>query len=135
MAEARRAVERPLSPHLQVYSLSINMVMSILHRLTGGALYAGTLLLAAWLMSIAVGEKQYAMVNTAFGHPLGKLVLLAYSWALIHHMLGGVRHFIWDSGRGFALWQVSLLSWLTLIGSMTLTIAIWAFATVLRGGM
>jgi succinate dehydrogenase / fumarate reductase, cytochrome b subunit len=135
MIEARRAVERPLSPHLQVYRLSINMAMSIVHRLTGAALYLGTLLLAAWLISIAMGEKQYAKVNAAFGHPIGKLVLIAYSWAIIHHMLGGVRHFIWDSGRGFAIWQVNLLSWLTLVGSVTLTIAIWAFATVLRGGV
>jgi succinate dehydrogenase / fumarate reductase, cytochrome b subunit len=135
MIEARRAVERPLSPHLQVYSLSINMAMSIIHRLTGAALYVGTLLLAAWLISIAMGEKQYTKVNAVFGHPIGKLVLVAYSWAIIHHMLGGVRHFIWDSGRGFAIWQVNLLSWLTLVASVTLTIAIWASATVLRGGL
>jgi succinate dehydrogenase / fumarate reductase, cytochrome b subunit len=135
MPEARRAVERPLSPHLQVYRLSINMVMSIMHRLTGAALYMGTLLLAAWLIAIAMGEKPYAVVNAAFGHPIGKLVLLAYSWALIHHMLGGVRHFIWDTGRGFALWQVNVLSWLTIIGSLIVTVAVWAAATVLRGGM
>ena len=50
------------------------------------------------------------MVNTLFAHPLGKLVLFGYTWALFHHMLGGLRHFIWDTGRGFQIWQVNLLS-------------------------
>ena len=80
----------------------INMVMSIVHRITGAALYFGTLLLAAWLVAAAMGEKQFALVNNLFGHPLGKLVLFGYTWALFHHMLGGLRHFLWDTGRGLA---------------------------------
>jgi hypothetical protein len=63
MAEARQAVERPLSPHLSIYARQINMVMSILHRLTGAALYFGTLLLAAWLIAAAMGEAQFALVG------------------------------------------------------------------------
>lgn len=136
MAEAKpAAVERPLSPHLQIYSPLINMVMSILHRITGASLYFGTLLLAAWLISAAVGEKPYKAVNALFGHPIGKLILFGYTWALFHHMLGGIRHFIWDTGRGFQLWQVNLLSWLTLIGSVALTLAAWGVALSLYGGL
>src|ERR1700730_2552273 len=104
MAEIQHTAERPLSPHLSIYSPLINMVMSILHRITGSALYVGTLLLAAWLIGVAMGEKQYAFVNGLFGHPLGKLILFGYTWALFHHMLGGVRHLIWDTGRGFQIW-------------------------------
>ena len=135
MAEATRVIERPLSPHLSVYRLLINTVMSIVHRITGAALYFGTLLLAAWLVAVAMGERQYAMVNNLFGHPLGKLILFGYSWALFHHMLGGLRHFLWDTGRGFAIWQVNLMSWLTIIGSITLTLVTWAIALSLRGGL
>jgi succinate dehydrogenase / fumarate reductase, cytochrome b subunit len=133
MAEATRAIERPLSPHLSVYRLLINTVMSGLHRITGIALYVGTLLLAAWLISIAMGEKQYALVNGLFGHPLGKLILFGYTWAVFHHMLGGLKHFVWDTGRGFAIWQINLLSWLTIIGSITLTLATWAIGLHMRG--
>jgi succinate dehydrogenase / fumarate reductase, cytochrome b subunit len=133
MAEARRAMERPLSPHLSVYRLLINMVMSIVHRLTGVALYFGTLLLAAWLVGAAMGEKQFAWVNGFFGHPIGMLVLFGYTWAIFHHMLGGLRHFIWDTGRGFEIWQVNLLSWMTIIGSVSLTLATWAIGLALRG--
>ena len=134
MAEATRAVERPLSPHLSVYRVMINTAMSIVHRITGAALYFGTLLLAAWLVAAAMGEQQFNMVNALFGHPIGKLVLVGYTWAIFHHMLGGLRHFVWDTGRGFEIWQVNLLAWLTIIGSISLTLATWGVGLWMRGG-
>jgi succinate dehydrogenase cytochrome b subunit len=134
MAEATRAIERPLSPHLSVYRVMINTAMSIVHRITGAALYFGTLLLAAWLVAAAMGEQQFNMVNALFGHPIGKLVLVGYTWAIFHHMLGGLRHFVWDTGRGFEIWQVNLLAWLTIIGSISLTLATWGVGLWMRGG-
>ena len=126
MAEAKPTIERPLSPHLSIYSWHINMVMSIAHRLTGVALYAGTLLLTAWLVAVASGARAFALVNGALAHPLGRLLLFAYSWILLHHLLGGVRHLLWDTGRGLQIRQVNALAWLTLIGSVTLTVLLWA---------
>jgi succinate dehydrogenase / fumarate reductase cytochrome b subunit len=133
MAEARQTVERPLSPHLSIYKPLINMVMSILHRLTGAALYFGTLLLAAWLIATAMGEVPFTYVNALFAHPVGQLVLFGYSWALVHHMLGGIRHLIWDTGRGLQIWQVNALCWLTILCSISLTVALWAVGLALRG--
>lgn len=124
------AGQRPLSPHLQVYSPKINMVMSIVHRITGVGLYFGTLLLAWWLIAAATGPDYFAYVNSLFGTWLGKLVLLGYTWALMHHMLGGLRHFIWDTGRGMDIPTVDKLSWLTIIGSVALTVLIWFVAAV-----
>ncbi len=126
-AKSGAKVERPLSPHLQVYSPLINMVMSILHRITGGALYFGTLLLAWWLVAAAIGPDYFAFVSDIFGSVLGRIVLFGYTWALVHHMLGGIRHFIWDTGAGFDLKTVDLMSWSTIIGSLVLTAAIWAY--------
>ena len=77
------------------------MVMSIVHRITGGALYFGTLLLAWWLLAAASGPNAYATFQWFMGKLIGRLVLFGYTWALIHHMLGGIRHLIWDTGRGF----------------------------------
>src|SRR5262245_24412281 len=133
MAEVKRTIERPLSPHLSIYRLQINMVMSIVHRITGGALYFGTLLLAAWLVSAAMGPREFAFVNGLFAHPLGLLVLLGYSWALIHHMLGGVRHLIWDTGQGLDLKSVDGLSWLSIVASLVTTAVVWASALSMRG--
>jgi succinate dehydrogenase / fumarate reductase, cytochrome b subunit len=135
MAEAKQTVQRPLSPHLSIYRPLINMVMSIMHRITGGALYFGTLLLAAWLVAAAMGKQQYDLVNSLFAHPLGQFVLFGYTWAVLHHMLGGVRHLIWDTGHGLRIAQVNLLSWFTVIGSITLTLALWAIGLSLRGGL
>lgn len=129
MAEAKTtrgaASLRPLSPHLQVYRPLINMVMSILHRITGAALYFGTLLLAWWLVAAAIGPDYFEFVNGIFGSILGRIVLIGYTWALLHHLLGGIRHFIWDTGRGFDIETVNLLSWSTIVLSLTLTAAIW----------
>jgi succinate dehydrogenase / fumarate reductase, cytochrome b subunit len=133
MADASRNNERPLSPHIGIYRRQISMVMSILHRATGSALYFGTMLLAAWLIGVAQGPKAFDAVNALFAHPVGLLVMFGYTWALMHHMLGGLRHFIWDTGRGFNLGTVNLLSWLTIVGSVVLTAAIWFVALRIRG--
>lgn len=124
---------RPVSPHLQIYSPQINMVMSIVHRITGAALYVGTLLLVWWLVAAATGPAYFAYVNGLLGSIPGLVVLVGYTWALIHHALGGIRHLIWDTGRGFNLAFVRFISWMTLIGSLALTAAIWAYILKLRG--
>ncbi|MFV0298469.1 MAG: succinate dehydrogenase, cytochrome b556 subunit [Hyphomicrobiaceae bacterium] len=130
-APARK--ERPLSPHLQIYSRTISMMMSIVHRITGGALYFGTLLLAWWLIAAAIGPDYFAFVNGLYGSPLGMIILFGYTWALMHHMLGGMRHFIWDTGRAFDLESIRKFSWLSLICSIALTIIIWFVVLSAKG--
>ncbi len=123
---AENARERPLSPHLQVYRPVISMVMSIFHRLTGTALYLGMIVLAWWLIAAASGPDYYAVAMDWIGSPVGYLVLLGLTWAVFHHALGGLRHFLWDTGRGFEIPTVLRLSWATLLGSLTLTVVFWA---------
>jgi succinate dehydrogenase / fumarate reductase cytochrome b subunit len=134
-AKGTARVERPVSPHLQIYSPLINMVMSILHRITGAALYFGTILLSWWLIAAAIGPNYFVFVNGLFGTMIGKLVLFGYTWALVHHMLGGIRHLIWDTGRGLQLSSVDALCWATILGSAGLTVLIWVVAFLLRGGL
>ena len=122
--------ERPLSPHLQIYSPLINMVMSILHRITGAALYAGSLLLAWWLIAAASGPDYYNYVSSWFATWPGKIILLGYTWVLMNHMLGGLRHFLWDTGHGYDLKTIDILSWGSLAASFTLTAIIWAFVSL-----
>lgn len=124
--------DRPLSPHLQVYSPLINMVMSILHRMTGAALYFGSLLLAWWLIAAATGPSYFNYVNGLLGSWPGRIVLLGFTWALVHHALGGVRHFIWDTGRGYGLKTIDALSWGSIVASVVLTALIWAVALWLK---
>ncbi len=129
MAEAKMAqgpaAQRPLSPHLQVYTFLINTVMSILHRMTGTALYFGTLLLAWWLIAVATGPGALDTVNAFFNSWVGLLILFGYTWALLHHMLGGIRHLIWDTGRGLEIKSADMLCWASIILSAAATLAIW----------
>ena len=126
--------ERPLSPHLQIYRPLINMVMSIAHRITGAALYFGALVLAWWLIAASLGPGELATVNGFLASWFGQLLLIGLLWSLLHHALGGIRHFIWDVGRGYELATIDLLCWLTIVLSVVLTIIAWGLVIYVRGG-
>jgi succinate dehydrogenase / fumarate reductase cytochrome b subunit len=124
--------QRPLSPFF-TYRWTLTMALSIVHRITGIALYVGTLLMAWWLIATASGPTAYAHIQGFTQSWLGRLVLFGYTWALIHHMLGGVRHFIWDLGYGFGPSEREWLTRAVLIGSITLTVVVWIIAYVAGG--
>lgn len=134
MAETKAPVERPLSPHLLIYRWPLPMAMSIAHRITGGALYFGTLLVAWWLIAAASGPNPYATVAGFMSSFLGRLILFGYTWALLHHMLGGIRHLIWDTGRGFTQSEREWLSLATIVGSIALTLILWVLGYLVMGG-
>jgi len=126
------AVSRPLSPHLSVFRPLITMVMSIVHRITGGALYFGMPFLAWWLIAAATGPDAFATANAFFGSWIGRLILLGFTWSLIHHMLGGIRHLVWDAGYGFDPQTASRMAWASLVGSVALTLIVWIVGYALR---
>lgn len=122
---------RPLSPHLSIYRPIITMVMSIMHRVTGVMNVAGFILVVAYLMAIAVGPEAYEIASAIYSSIPVRIILVAFTWSLIHHMLGGLRHAIWDVGRGFGEVRYTL-SWATLIGSLTLTASLWIIVVILE---
>jgi succinate dehydrogenase cytochrome b subunit len=133
-ASSERVVRaRPLSPHLQIYRPQINMVMSVFHRLTGSALYFGAALIAWWLIAAATGPDYFAFVNGLFATWVGMIVIVGYTWALIHHLLGGLRHLIWDTGAGLDIASINLLSWGTIVLSLLLTAGLWLYIAAERG--
>ena len=125
MSNADLRGNRPLSPHLQIYKPILTMVMSILHRITGAALYFGTILLAWWLIAAAAGPDYFDFVNDLYGSILGRLVLFGFTWALVHHMLGGLRHLVWAMGKGFGKEAREWMAKATIIGSVSLTLILW----------
>jgi succinate dehydrogenase / fumarate reductase, cytochrome b subunit len=132
MSESIKTVERPLSPHLQIYRFTWTMAMSIVHRITGAALYAGTFLIVLWLLAAASGPESYATAQWLAGSILGQLILFGYSWALLHHMVGGLRHFIWDAGKGYDASSRMLMAKATLAASILLTVLVWIVAFLAR---
>ncbi len=125
---------RPLSPHLQIYRPTLTMMMSVAHRMTGMGLYFGTLILAWWLLAASSGPNAYSAVEGFIGSLFGRLILFGYTWAVIHHMLGGIRHLIWDMGYGFGPHEREWLARATLAGSVGLTILLWAIGLLVVGG-
>ncbi len=126
---------RPLSPHLQVYRPQLTSVMSILHRLTGIALAIGTLMLVFWLIAAASGPATFDSAQTVLGSTLGRLLLFGWSFALFYHLCNGLRHLMWDSGRGFELTTAYASGWLVIIAAIVLTVVSWVAGYAALGGI
>ena len=127
-------LERPLSPHLQIYRPQLTSVLSIAHRGTGIALVAGTLVLVYWLISVASGPEAYASAQALLGSWIGRLVLLGFSFSLFFHLCNGIRHLFWDVGLGFELKTAYASGTAVLIVSVAMTVIAWSLAYLLRGG-
>ena len=120
--------ERPLSPHLTIWRWGPNMLVSILHRATGIALsIAGLALLTWWLVALSGGPDAYASFDKAAHHPIGLIVLVGLTWSFFQHLLSGVRHLVMDTGAAFELGINKTSANLTILGSILLTAALWAF--------
>jgi succinate dehydrogenase / fumarate reductase cytochrome b subunit len=103
----------------------LSMMMSIVHRITGAALYSGSLILAWWLLAAASGPEAYATFSAVAGSWIGMPVLFGYTWALVHHLLGGLKHLWWDTGRGFEKAEIEFLARGSLGLSVALTLLLW----------
>ncbi|MFI4970549.1 MAG: succinate dehydrogenase, cytochrome b556 subunit [Lysobacterales bacterium] len=128
------ATARPVSPHLTVYRWQIQMVTSIVHRITGIALAAGTILLVVALLALAAGPDAFAAVRAFCGSWIGTILLVGWTWALAFHLLNGIRHLLQDVGMGFAIPQFVRNGWLVSIGSVLLAGLVWACVIAQRGG-
>lgn len=120
-----RQPDRPLSPHLSVYRWPITMALSILHRVTGVANAVGLLVLAAWLIRAAAGEESYIAFVELMSTPLGLMVLAGFSFSFFYHFCNGIRHLVWDTGRGLGKAQATASAWLVIAVALVLTGAFW----------
>jgi len=120
MAETRE-VERPLSPHLQIYRPQITSISSILTRITGNALIVASLLIVWWLLAAATSEAYFRVADAVLTSWFGDLVLVLSLWAVWYHYLAGLRHLLWDAGKGLELQTAERLGWACIIGSVVLT--------------
>lgn len=127
MAETR---ERPLSPFFTVWRWHITMAASIAHRATGVALYVGALILAGWALSLAAGPNAYATYMGLLGSWLGKLVLFGMTVSIFYHLANGVRHIIFDFGRGFQLKWADFGAAFAFAFAVVISVLVWVFAAM-----
>jgi succinate dehydrogenase / fumarate reductase cytochrome b subunit len=126
MAEAAQAPsKRPLSPHLGIYRLTLSMLMSVVHRLTGLALVGGMVVLTWWLLAAAAGRNAYGAFEAFETSWIGRLILFGFSWAVLHHLLGGLRYLIWDLGIWIDNEEREWLHRANLVGSILFTVLLW----------
>jgi succinate dehydrogenase / fumarate reductase, cytochrome b subunit len=130
---AKPAVSRPLSPFMlgQYYRFQISSFLSITHRITGVGLALGTLFIAIWVMSAVAGPESYARFAWFARTPIGLLLLLGWSWALMFHLCNGIRHLVWDVGYAFDKKSVDAGGIIVCAASVVLTAAIWIVAYLL----
>ncbi|QDY68398.1 succinate dehydrogenase, cytochrome b556 subunit [Qingshengfaniella alkalisoli] len=123
MADVNRG-NRPLSPFMlgPYYRLQLNSVTSILTRVTGNALIVATILIVWWLVAAATGPEAFATADAFVTSWFGDLVMFLSLWALWYHFLAGIRHLIWDTGRGFQLKDADAMGWIVVGGSVVMTI-------------
>ncbi|EIL92827.1 MULTISPECIES: succinate dehydrogenase, cytochrome b556 subunit [Rhodanobacter] len=125
--------QRPLSPHLQIYRKQVQMMTSITHRATGIALAVGSLLVVCGLIHLATGEESFNHFRGVLGSPLGMILMLGWSWSLFYHLCNGIRHLLQDAGLGYSIPQFVRSSWLSVIGSIVLTVVVWAYVLMAGG--
>ena len=121
MANADRG-SRPLSPHLTIYKPQLTSITSILIRITGNALILSVFLIVCWLFSAATSPRYFTVIDSFMNSWLGTLVLISSLWAVWYHLLGGLRHLIWDRAIGLDLKTAEYLGWSVVFGSFLLTI-------------
>ena len=129
-----RLVRRPLSPHLEIYRPQLTSVLSIMNRVTGIALSAGTLLLVWWLAAAATGPQAFGRVQWFIGTPVGLFMLFGWTASLFYHFFGGIRHLAWDAGWGFELERTHMTGWATVIATVVCTVLVWVAGLIMLGG-
>lgn len=121
MADVKK-VERPLSPHLQIYRPQMTAISSILTRITGNALIITTFLIVWWLFAAATGPEYYAMANGVLTSWFGDIIMTLSLVGVWYHYLAGLRHLYFDAGKGLDIPTAEKLGWACIIGSVVLTV-------------
>jgi succinate dehydrogenase / fumarate reductase, cytochrome b subunit len=121
MADVNRG-NRPLSPHLTIYRPQMTSMTSIFVRLTGNALLIAALMIVWWFVAAATGPEAFATADGFLRSWFGDLVFFASTWAIWYHLLGGLRHLIWDMGYGLDLQSAYNMGYAMIIGSLLLTV-------------
>ena len=126
MSDKPNPIERPLSPHLQVYRLPMSAKMSIFHRITGVLLTVGLVLLGVWIIAAGLGEERYNQAMALIDTPYTKYIFVGWAFALFYHMGNGIRHMFWDIGAGLNEKAAQKTGSLVLLFAALMTYGVWS---------
>ena len=123
--------ERPLSPHLSVYKMSrYTLFTSFFNRITGIGLSVGLIVLVYWLMAVAGGSRSYQHAYQVLSSGIFKILYAGMVVAFCYHLVAGIRHLVWDTGRGLERAQSKRSAGVVIAVSIVLMVALgyWLFA-------
>lgn len=126
------ARSQPLSPHLQIWRWHVTMAASIAHRASGVALYGGALILAGWALALASGGGPYLRYMDILASVPGRIVLFGITVSIFFHLANGIRHLVWDFGRGFEPKTADLTAWIAFVASVAAAVVTWTLPLALR---
>ena len=118
----------PLSPHLQIYRWHVSSLLSITHRISGVINLLALILIFFWIVVLSLGENSYELFLLIINSFFGKFILIGFTWSMTFHVLGGIRHLVWDFGYGFEIKTANISGIIVIISSLVLTIIFWLFA-------
>ena len=124
---------RPISPHLQIYRPQLTSVLSFAHRVTGLTLGLYSIALVMLLVAAAAGPRPFSVAQRFMQSLFGEVLLFGGTFCLFLHLCGGIRHLLWDSGRGFELGEIYASGWAVVAVSTGLTVAAWLVSLFLVG--
>ncbi len=117
---------RPTSPHLSIYKPQISSVLSIGHRLSGIGLFFMISAVSWWFILWVFSRFDPSYLNI-FSNGFVKFLLVLTSYAFFYHLCTGIRHLVWDTGRGFSIIVINYSGWLAIVTSILLTLIFWIF--------
>ena len=120
--------KNPMSPHLQIYRWHISSLLSITHRISGVINLVALILIFFWLIILSFGENNYELFLLIINSFFGKFILIGFTWSMSFHILGGIRHLIWDLGYGFETKTANISGIIVIITSLVVTVIFWLFA-------
>ena len=127
--------DRPTSPHLTIYRKQITAVLSIMHRMTGIALYAGSVLILGFLYIMSYAPMHFEQMHVCLSSFLGRLILFGWTLAFFFHFYNGIRHLFWDIGKGFEVATVTRTGWAALVATLLSTFGVWAYGYYMVGAL
>lgn len=117
--------QRPVNLDLTTIKLPSAGKASILHRVTGVAMFFALLFVVwAWATSLASADG-FALVQSLLGGIFGKIIAIGTLSALSYHIIGGIRHLVMDMGYWEELKSGNL--------SADITIGLWIALTIVIG--
>jgi succinate dehydrogenase / fumarate reductase, cytochrome b subunit len=129
MAGVPSPENRPIAPHVSVWRWHVTMASSILHRVTGVALYGAAIGLAVWVIAAAAGPEAYALVDTVLSAWYGQAAMYLTVAALAYHLANGIRHLVFDTGAGLAPADASASAWFAIFFAIAAPVGLWALIT------